>query len=328
MGGGVKILVCGGAGYIGSHMVKMLHQAGHQVVTFDNLSTGHREAVKWGEFVQGDLLDRVVLAELFNSHQFDAVMHFSAKSLVGESVQNPEIYYSNNVTGTWNLLQQMRESGVRNFVFSSTAATFGMPVKAAIDESHPQNPINPYGKSKLMVEWMLQDYFHAYGLNSVSLRYFNAAGADPDGELGESHEPETHLIPNVLKSALGSGGGLKVFGQDYDTPDGTCVRDYIHIVDLCSAHRCALDYLTARQGAFGFNLGNGDGFSVLEVIKTAEQVAGSSIPYDMAERRPGDPAVLVADSSLARAELGWQPAYHSLKDIVSTAWYWHQHQRY
>ncbi len=321
----MKILICGGAGYIGSHMVKLLVARGNEVITFDNLSTGHREAVRWGELVVGDLLDRKALAALFKVHEFAAVMHFSAKSLVGESVTDPEKYYENNVIGTANLLKEMRNAGVNHFIFSSTAATFGMPVQARIDESHPQVPINPYGRSKLMVEMMLQDYFRAYGMRSVSLRYFNAAGADPEGQLGESHDPETHLIPNVLRSILGLTAGLKVFGGDYPTADGTCVRDYIHINDLCMAHLRALDYLQFHDGCHGFNLGNGNGFSVLEVIQAAREVTGCAIPYSMEPRRPGDPPVLVADSTLARRELGWDPRYASLQDILTSAWGWHQH---
>lgn len=324
----MNILVCGGAGYIGSHMVKMLAEAGHGVVVFDNLSTGHRQAVQWGELVVGDLLDPAALQRLFAGRRFDAVMHFSAKSLVGESVTDPELYYANNVTGTANLLRQMRLAGVERFIFSSTAATFGLPRQERIAEDHPQQPINPYGKSKLMVEMMLQDYFQAYGLRSVSLRYFNAAGADPGGRLGESHQPETHLIPNVLRSLLGQGAGLKVFGEDYPTPDGTCVRDYIHINDLCEAHRLALEYLQAHPGSHGFNLGNGNGFSVRQVIAAASSVTGRAIPYTVEARRPGDPPVLVADSQKAVRELGWQPRLADLHSIIETAWRWHQHPHY
>lgn len=324
----VKILVCGGAGYIGSHMVKMLDRSGYSVVTFDNLSTGHREAVKWGEFFQGDLLDKAALERVFQAHQFDAVMHFSARSLVGESVQKPEIYYENNVIGTFNLLEQMRRSGVGKFVFSSTAATFGLPQKDLIDESHSQLPINPYGKSKLMVEWMLDDFFHAHGIDSVSLRYFNAAGADPDGEIGESHDPETHLIPNVLKSVLGTGPALKIFGDDYPTRDGTCVRDYIHINDLCQAHVLGLKHMTDHHGAMKFNLGNGLGFSVLDIIHAAQKVTGSSIAYSVEGRRAGDPPVLVADSALARKTLNWAPVHTDVESIIETAWAWHRNQPY
>jgi UDP-glucose 4-epimerase len=324
----MNILVCGGAGYIGSHMVKMLTEEGHDVTTFDNLSTGYREAVKWGRLVVGDLLDETALRQLFADNSFNAVMHFSAKSLVGESVAQPAMYYKNNVIGTFNLLEAMRAADVKRFVFSSSAATFGNPVADHIDENHPQAPINPYGETKLMVERMLRDYAAAYGLSSVSLRYFNAAGADPSGEIGEAHDPETHLIPNVLKAALDPHKTLKVFGQDYPTPDGTCVRDYIHINDLCQAHLLALEYMEEREGAFGFNLGNGQGFSILEIINAAEQVIGQKIPYESCNRRPGDPPILVADASLAKKELKWRPQYTDITEILRTAWDWHRKQLY
>jgi len=320
----MRILVCGGAGYIGSHMVKMLARKGHDVVTFDNLSTGHRHAVQWGEFVEGDLLYPVDLKALFYNHTFDAVMHFSARSLVGESMQKPALYYQNNLVGTFNLLEAMRKAEVSKFIFSSSAAIFGNPVKSQIDETHPKQPINPYGRTKLMVEQMLQDYATAYGLNSVSLRYFNAAGADPEGELGERHDPETHLIPNILKAALGQGQGLKIFGDDYDTRDGTCVRDYIHINDLCSAHLKALEYLESNPGCHAFNLGNGNGFSVKEVLQAAEQIVGSPIPHQIAERRPGDPATLVADSRRCVQQLGWTPQYRDIGEIIESAWRFHR----
>ncbi len=318
-----SILVCGGAGYIGSHMIKMLAENGYQVTTFDNLSTGHRHAVKWGDFIQGDLLNKQDLQNLFANIHFDAVMHFSARSLVGESVQKPALYYENNVVGTFNLLEAMRSAKVDKFIFSSTAATYGYPETDLIDETHPTRPINPYGHSKLMVEQMLEDYASAYGLNSVRLRYFNAAGADPSGEIGEEHDPETHLIPNVLKSVLSGQNNLKVFGTDYDTPDGTCVRDYIHVNDLCSAHLKALDYLQTNKGTKVFNLGNGNGFSVLEIIKAAENVVGKPIEYVEEPRRAGDPATLVADSSLASKALGWQAEYQSVEQIIESAWQWH-----
>jgi UDP-glucose 4-epimerase len=324
----MNILVCGGAGYIGSHMVKMLTEEGHDVTTFDNLSTGHREAVKWGRLVVGDLLDEAAMRRLFADNSFDAVMHFSAKSLVGESVAQPAMYYKNNVIGTFNLLEAMRAADVKRFVFSSSAATFGNPVADRIDENHPQAPINPYGETKLMVERMLRDYAAAYGLNSVSLRYFNAAGADPSGEIGEAHDPETHLIPNVLKAAIDAHKTLKVFGQDYPTPDGTCVRDYIHINDLCQAHMLALKYMEDREGAFGFNLGNGQGFSILEIINAAEHVIGQKIPYQSCDRRPGDPPILVADATLAKKELKWRPQYTDITEILRTAWDWHRKQSY
>ncbi len=325
----MDILICGGAGYIGSHMVKMLAGLGHQVTVFDNLSTGHQEAVPPGvQLVEGDLLRPDDLSGLFSRQHFEAVMHFSAKSLVGESVIAPALYYANNVVGTLNLLTTMRNHGVQKFVFSSSAAIFGNPIQARINESHPQAPINPYGETKLMVEHILRDYFAAYGLKSVSLRYFNAAGADPDGELGESHQPETHLLPNVLCSLLTKQKELKIFGQEYETADGTCVRDYIHINDLCEAHLLALSFLEKNPGAHGFNLGNGNGFSVLEMIHAAEQVTGKKIAYTVAPPRVGDPATLVADSTLARQQLSWQPKYTRIDDIIATAWNWHQNQRF
>ena len=320
----MHILVCGGAGYIGSHMVKMLVGEGYEVTTFDNLSTGHAWAVHCGRLVVGDLLDEAGLRQLFAAQSFDAVMHFSAKSLVGESVRQPVQYYRNNVVGTLNLLDAMRAAGVKRFVFSSSAATFGNPVADRIDESHPQQPINPYGETKLMVEHVLRDYAVAYGLHSVSLRYFNAAGADPDAALGEEHDPETHLIPNVLKAVLDPGRGLKIFGSDYPTPDGTCVRDYIHVHDLCRAHLQALHFMDREPGAHGFNLGNGRGFSILEIIRAAEQVTGTSIPFEWQPRRAGDPPVLVADATLARTALAWQPAFGNIQQILETAWAWHR----
>jgi UDP-glucose 4-epimerase len=324
----MKILVCGGAGYIGSHMCKMLARQGYQVTVFDNLSTGHREACQWGNFVHGDLLDPKALQSLFASSGFETVMHFSARSLVGESVANPALYYLNNVAGTLNLLEAMRTYEVKKFVFSSSASIFGNPLHELIDEIHPQIPINPYGETKLIVERALGYYHQAYGLNSVSLRYFNAAGADQDSTIGESHTPETHLIPNVLKAALSGGKRLKVFGNDYPTKDGTCVRDYIHINDLCQAHLLGVKYMDNHQGAHGFNLGNGLGFSILDIIGTSEEVTGQKIPYDLTSRRPGDPPSLVADSRRARDVLGWQPRHTEISEIVRSAWDWHRDQKF
>jgi len=284
--------------------------------------------VRWGELLEGDLLDPAALATLFKGRCFEAVMHFSAKSLVAESMADPALYYANNVTGTLNLLAAMRAHGVEKFIFSSSAAIFGNPVQAFIDEGHPKAPINPYGATKLMVEEILGHYQQAYGLRSVSLRYFNAAGADPAGEIGESHQPETHLIPNVLRSLLVEGESLKVFGNKYSTSDGTCVRDYIHVEDLCRAHLLALEFLADNAGAHGFNLGNGVGFSILEVIRAAEEVSGRKIPYALAPPRSGDPATLVADSTLARNQLGWVPRYTDINEIIATAWAWHRNQGY
>ncbi|MGM0831825.1 UDP-glucose 4-epimerase GalE [Halomonas qinghailakensis] len=321
------VLVVGGAGYIGSHMVKQLVCAGHSVVVLDNLSTGFRDQARYGELVEGDLADTALLEQLFNKYSFDGVMHFAAASLVGESMQDPSKYYRNNVVNTLNLLDVMVRHGVKNFIFSSTAATFGEPEYVPIDEAHPQQPINPYGASKLMVERILQDYHNAYGLNSVCLRYFNACGADPEGELGECHDPETHLIPLILQAASGRRESITVFGRDYPTNDGTCIRDYIHIEDLCSAHLLALRTLTdgVQQGALAFNLGNGQGYSVQQVIETVEAVVaedGCSLTVKEGSRRAGDPAVLVADATLARETLNWQPCYADLKTIVEHAWAW------
>jgi UDP-glucose 4-epimerase len=324
----MKVLVCGGAGYIGSHMVRHLLTQGHQATVFDNLSSGHREAVGSARLVVGDLLDRQALAALFGDVQFDAVMHFCARSLVGESVEQPYAYYENNVSGTLNLLQAMRAAKVGRLVFSSTAAVFGQPQAPLIDEAHPTSPINPYGASKLMVERILADAHRAYGLRSVALRYFNAAGADPSGEIGESHQPETHLIPNVLRATLGQGGSLKVFGDDYETPDGTCVRDYVHVNDLAAAHLQALSFMESRDGAHVFNLGNGQGFTVLQVIEAARRITGVNIPFERAPRRAGDPAVLVASSARARELLGWIPRYLEIDHIIETAWNWHSHPRF
>ena len=294
------------------------------MVTFDNLSTGYRDAVKWGEFVEGDLLSRLDLDALFEAHHFDTVIHFAARSLVGESQQQPALYYRNNVGGTMNLLDAMRKHDVKRIIFSSTAAVYGNPVSETISEDHPKKPINVYGRSKLMVEGILKDYATAYGINSVCLRYFNAAGADPDGEVGERHEPETHLIPNIIRSLLGQNEiGLQIFGNDYDTEDGSCVRDYIHINDLCSAHLLAAQYLDANSGAFAFNLGNGLGFSVMQVIRAVEHISGCEVQYEVLGRRAGDPAVLVADAGLAKQALGWSPEFTDMSEIIRTAWNWH-----
>lgn len=321
----LRVLVIGGAGYIGSHMVKMLGQQGCRVTTLDDLSSGHRDAVLCGDFVQGNFGDRAVLDAVL-SQGFDAVMHFASFIQVGESVQQPDKYYRNNVTYTLGLLDAMRAHGVNKFIFSSTAATFGEPQYTPIDERHPQQPINPYGRTKLMVEQALADYDKAYGFKSVCLRYFNAAGADPQGQLGERHDPETHLIPLILQAASGRRSHISVFGQDYDTPDGTCIRDYIHINDLCSAHWLALQSLMSGQSSQAYNLGNGNGFSVQEVIDAAKQVTGRNIPVQHTPRRAGDPARLVADATQARQKLGWQPQYADLATIVQHAWAWEQKQ--
>lgn len=320
----MKILVVGGAGYIGSHMVKMLLGKGHEVITLDNLSSGHRDAVLGGTFVEGDLADPACLTHIFEQYQPEAVMHFASYIQVGESVRKPDIYYRNNVTNTLNLLDAMLKYDVKKFIFSSTAAVFGEPDYVPIDESHPNRPLNPYGRSKWMIEQVLADYDKAFDLRSVCLRYFNAAGADPEGQLGERHDPETHLIPLILQAASGRRENIHVFGRDYDTPDGTCIRDYIHIVDLCSAHLAALDYLCQDGQSDRFNLGNGAGFSVQQVIDAVQKVSGAEVTVINGPRREGDPARLVADSKRARLTLNWEPKFTDLETIVAHAWKWEQ----
>lgn len=320
-----KILVVGGAGYIGSHCVKELNRQGYQTVTFDNLVYGHRDAVKWGDFEQGDMNDRRRLREVFASHRIAGVMHFAAYAYVGESVTDPEKYYFNNVASTLNLLSVMREFGVDKFIFSSTCATYGVPSEIPIPETHGQDPINPYGRTKLMVEQILADYRRAYDLKTISFRYFNAAGADPDAEIGERHDPETHLIPLVIASALG-GPTLKVFGDDYPTVDGTCVRDYIHVVDLARAHILGLERLLAGAQSAIYNLGNGSGYSVKQVIETTERLTGRKVPFEVGPRREGDPPQLIGSATKAIAELGWRPEFATLDAIIATAWNWHRQQ--
>ena len=320
----MKVLVVGGAGYIGSHMVLALHQAGHEVVTLDNLSTGHRDAVLAGEWVLGDLADPVALEALFSGRRFEAVLHFASSIQVGESVRQPLLYYQNNVANTLNLLQAMVRHGVRRLIFSSTAALFGNPVRSRIDETHPRQPINPYGRSKWMVEQVLADADQAHGLRSICLRYFNAAGADPLARVGERHEPETHLIPLVLQAASGRRSDISVHGTDYDTPDGTCIRDYIHVADLAEAHLLALETLARKDSSDAFNLGNGNGYSVKQVIDSVRRVTGRDVTVRHGPRREGDPAVLVADSARAQALLGWHPRHADLDTIVDHAWRWEQ----
>ncbi len=314
------VLVVGGAGYIGSHMVKALLERGYNTTIFDNLSSGHRDAVLGGRFVQGDLADTAALDALFSAGRFEAVMNFAGCIQVGESVQKPGLYYRNNVANTLNLLETMVRHNVRHLVFSSTAAIFGEPMQSPIDEKHPKQPVNPYGRGKLMVEQMLADFDHAHGLKSACLRYFNAAGADPSGLIGERHEPETHLIPIALEVALGKRSHLSVYGDDYDTPDGTCIRDYIHVGDLCQAHLLALEALQRTETSLSVNLGNGQGFSVREVVDTVRTVTGHGIPLQIGLRRAGDPARLIADSTRARQLLGWVPQFPALGDIVDHAW--------
>jgi len=318
------VLVVGGAGYIGSHTCMAIAAHGLTPVCFDNLISGHRELVKWGPLVVGDLADRVALRKAFEDYPIDSVMHFAAHAYVGESVTNPARYYQNNVANTLGLLDCMRAANVNSIVFSSTCATYGVPTSVPIAEDHPQAPINPYGWSKLMVEQILKDYEHAYGLRHAVLRYFNAAGADPEGKTGEWHEPETHLIPLVLDVALGKLPAITVFGDDYPTPDGTCIRDYIHVTDLAAAHMLALDRLLATGNSLICNLGNGRGFSVREVIAGATRVTGMPINTVISSRREGDPAILVGDAGTAKAILGWTPHFDSIDAILATAWAWQQ----
>jgi UDP-glucose 4-epimerase len=321
------ILVVGGAGYIGSHAVLALQQAGYGVVVLDNLVYGHRdliETVLQAELVVGDMGDRQLLDRLFASHNIAAVMHFAAYAYVGESVTEPAKYYRNNVMATLTLLEAMLAANVKYFVFSSTCATYGVPKTVPIPEEHPQAPINPYGMTKLMVEEILADFDRAYDLKSVCFRYFNAAGADPEGRLGEDHNPETHLIPLVLQTALGQRESISIFGTDYPTPDGTCIRDYIHVTDLATAHILGLEYLLKGGNSTAFNLGNGSGFSVKQVIEAAKQVTERPIKAVELDRRPGDPPALIGSSEKARATLGWQPQYADLHQIIRHAWNWHQ----
>jgi UDP-arabinose 4-epimerase len=316
------VLVTGGAGYIGSHTVKLLLQHGYRPVVFDNLCHGHRQAVVGGHFVEGTVHDTDQLEEVLRTYEIGAVIHFAAFTYVGESVRDPLIYYHNNVAGTVSLLQAMHATGVHRLIFSSSCATYGIPQQPYLTEDHPQNPVNPYGESKLFVERMLRACAAAYGVRWISLRYFNAAGADPDGELGEDHDPETHLIPLVLAAASGRLSEIAVFGTDYDTPDGTCIRDYIHVTDLAQAHLLALQALDTDRANTAYNLGTGSGYSVRQVIDTAARLTGRPIPSTVAPRRPGDPPRLVAAADKARRALGWTPRYSDLPTIIATAWRW------
>ena len=321
------ILVTGGAGYIGSHAVLALQDAGYEVVILDNLVYGHRELVETVlkvELIEGDIGNRELLDQIFQSREIAAVMHFAAYAYVGESVSQPAKYYRNNVVGTLTLLEAMCDAGIKNFVFSSTCATYGVPEQIPVVENQRQQPINPYGMTKLMVEHILDDFDHAYGLKSVRFRYFNAAGADPEGRLGEDHSPETHILPLVLLTAMGKRDSISIYGTDYDTPDGTCIRDYIHVSDLAQAHVLGLEYLLKGGNTDVFNLGNGQGFSIREVIEAARVVTGRPIPVTLADRRPGDPPVLVGSGEKAQRILGWQPEYADLKTILAHAWQWHQ----
>jgi len=315
----MKIFIIGGAGYIGSHMVKIAYKAGHDVITLDNLSTGHQDAVLYGKFEFCDVLDTIELDGLFKKHNPDAVMHFGAYSLVGESVIDPYKYYNNNVSGTLSLLKAMIDNNCKKFIFSSTAAIFGNPEYTPIDESHPKNPINPYGKSKLMIEEILKDFESAYGLKYVSFRYFNAAGHDPEGELCERHDPETHLLPVIMQAANGQRDSVSIFGNDYDTTDGTCVRDYIHVNDLANAHLKGLDYLSQSESPSAeFNLGNGNGFSVKEVIQQVKDITGKDFVVMEEGRRDGDPSTLIASDTMAKEKLGLKMNFTTLNKIIST----------
>jgi UDP-glucose 4-epimerase len=323
----VKILVTGGAGYVGSHAVKELIRKGYGVVVYDNLSRGYRWAVKGGDFIEGDLADKESLRQLFSNRRVDAVMHFAAFAYVGESMENPRRYYENNVRNSLNLIEAMLNYEIKTVVFSSTCAVYGLPREIPITESHPVEPVNPYGLSKAMVERVLADYDRAHGLRYVSLRYFNAAGADAEGELGENHQPETHLIPRTLQTALGQQDHLEIYGTDYPTKDGTCIRDYVHVSDLSKAHLLALDWVVENKVSAIFNLGTERGYSVSEVIEEARRVTGRKISTKIGERRQGDPPVLISSSEKARRELGWEPRFSSLSSILETAWEWHRKRR-
>ncbi|TWH45996.1 UDP-glucose 4-epimerase GalE [Sporomusa sp. KB1] len=320
----MSILVTGGAGYIGSHTVRLLEKLGHKVVVYDNLVTGHKAAVKRSLFVEGDIFDSERLADTIKRYHITSVVHFAAYSLVGVSMVKPKEYYHNNVVGTLNLLDVMLENGIKQLVFSSTAAVYGEPENSPITESMMKSPTNVYGRTKLIMENVMAEYSRSYGLNYIALRYFNACGAEGAGDIGEDHCPETHLIPLVLKACLGKTQCLKIFGDDYPTKDGTCVRDYIHVNDLGQAHILALNALANGHGSDVYNLGNGNGFSVKEVIAAAETLTGLTLPKEIAPRRVGDPARLVASSDKIRQDLGWQPEYTDIKKIIATAWRWHK----
>ncbi len=322
-----RVLVTGGAGYIASHTAKRLSQAGFEPVTVDDLSAGHKWAVKWGPFVQGDIGDQKLIREVVSEYRIQAVLHFAALTFVGESIVQPRKYFHNNVVQTLKMLDALVDCSVKHVIFSSSCATYGDPERVPIAESHPQRPVNPYGESKLMVERILHWYDQAYGMKAACLRYFNAAGADPDGELGEVHTPETHLIPLVMQAASGAIDSVSIFGTDYPTPDGTAIRDYLHVYDLADAHVRALEYLLNGGASIELNLGTGQGHSVLEIIRAVEEVSGRSVPARRTERRPGDAQELVADASKAREVLNWQPRFVDLRELVRTAWAWHSSAR-
>ena len=318
------ILLIGGAGYIGSHINKLLNKNGYETIVYDSLIYGHRSAVKWGDFILGDLDSIDALRDVFSKYNIKAVMHFAAFAYVGESVVNPEKYYVNNVSNTLNLLQVMREFSCKKFIFSSTCSTYGNPEYNPIDEKHPQNPINPYGRSKLMIETILKDYSDAYDMKYVILRYFNAAGADIDCEIGENHNPETHLIPLALDAAIGKSEDIKLFGSDYETIDGSAIRDYIHVVDIAEAHMLAFEYLESGGSSDSFNLGNGEGYSVIEIIDVVKRVTKKDFKVTLRDKRVGDPSRLIGDASKARDILKWKPKYCEIEKIIQTAWDWHQ----
>lgn len=317
------ILVLGGAGYIGSHANKLLAKKGYKTLVYDNLVYGHKESVKWGKFILGDLRDIEQLKSIFRNNKIEAVMHFAAFAYVEESVKQPEKYYINNVVNTLNILQVMREFSCKYFIFSSTCSTYGNPEYLPIDEKHLQNPINPYGQSKLIIEKILNDYSKAYDFKYVSLRYFNVAGADIDCEIGENHDPETHLVPLILDVAIGKKESIKVFGADYDTTDGSAIRDYIHVTDIADAHVLALEYLKKNKKSEIFNLGNGEGYSVFEVIEKAKEITNKNIKTIIVKARAGDPTKLISNSTKARNFLGWKPKLYKLEQILETAWKWH-----
>ena len=322
----MKVVVTGGAGYIGSHTCKELAKAGIEVITFDNLSTGHKNFVKWGPFEQGELADKSRLLQVFDKYKPDGVIHFAASAYVGKSVSDPGSYFRNNVVGTLSLLEAMRDGGIKNIVVSSTCAVYGIPKKLPISEETPHNPISPYGASKMFMERMLPDFEVAHGIKWTALRYFNACGADPEGEIGESHDPETHLIPRVLMAIKGDVPHLEVFGDDYPTPDGTCQRDYIHVKDLAIAHVAALTYLIEGGNSDALNLGTGKAYSIRAILDAAQKATGKVVPYKLCPRRPGDPPVLVASVERARDTLNWQPKYSDLETILGTSWNWHTKQ--
>ncbi len=319
----MRVFVTGGAGYIGSHTCKALAEQGHQVAVYDNLSTGFRNLVRWGDFFHGDIRHVHNLRSALQAFKPDGVIHFASSIAVGESVENPALYYENNVTGSLCLMQALCAENISHVVVSGTAAVYGLPTTVPVAETSDLMPINPYGRTKLIMEWMLEDMQRAHGLSWVSLRYFNAAGADPDGQTGECHDPETHLIPNVLRAISGDIPAMRLFGDDYDTKDGTCIRDYIHVSDLAAAHILALKHLTQGGQSLAMNLGNGKGISVRDILNAAQKVTGIAVPHTIEPRRVGDPAQLVADANLAQKILGWQPRFTEVEDMVESAWKWH-----